>query len=140
MDFEANNDQTLIRRKPWERNLKAGKQAMKNGEYDEAERLLKLALTEVAKFGTDDPRAGNICGTLATLCTKQGKVAEAEHFYNEVIQIWEAAFGKDYSGLVDVFDSYAQFLYKQDRKEEGDELRQRSRKVSKRGDDSGSSS
>ena len=104
MDFGSEFDKTIINRKPWEINFRAGKIAFKRGDYFDAEKLLKLALDETSKFGDEDPRLGNIIKSLAELFQKTGKHEECGYHYDQVIQIWEKTLGDDYSGLIDVYE------------------------------------
>ena len=93
MDAMDSNDdfaKTMITRKPWENRFKAGKTALKNREFELAQRQLKSALRDASRFGKEDPRLGNIHASLAELYTHLENIDDAESHFKKVIEIWRA--------------------------------------------------
>jgi hypothetical protein len=53
----------------WREHANAGRQAHDEGDFAEAERLLRLALSEVERLGKDDVRTADVLDDLARLLT-----------------------------------------------------------------------
>ena len=116
MDFER----TLEGVQRWEVFFKCGKEAMEEGDLEEAELQLKRALKSVRKYGNDDPRLANIHNALGELYGRQEHFVLAEEHYKKVITIWENTLGTNYSGLMDVLKKYGAILAQLNRQEEAD--------------------
>ncbi len=136
MDFEGDFEKTIISRKPWESSFKAGKIAIKKGEFSRAEEAFKKALAEAGKFGDDNPRLGNIHSALGDLYLKQKKYGESEQAYKAVIAIWENTLGSEYSGLIEIYENYADVLTHLDRADEAKKIKAELDKVKKANKDS----
>jgi hypothetical protein len=57
----------MAQEEPWREHANAGRKAHDQGNYVEAERLLRLALSEVERLGKDDPRTADVLDDLACL-------------------------------------------------------------------------
>ncbi len=131
MHFDDEFDKTLVSRKPWENDLKAGKSALKKGKIKDAEAYLNKALEEAIKFGDDDPRIGNINSTLADLYNQKQDYNQAELFYQKSISIWSKAFGDDYFGLIDIMNKYHEVLIKVGKHSEAEKIQKRIKEINK---------
>ena len=116
MDFER----TLEGVQRWEVFFKCGKEALEEGDYEDAELQLKRALKSAGKYGDEDPRLANIHNALAELYGRQERYETAEKHYRKVIEIWEKSLGPNYSGLIEVLGKYAGILNQLDRAEEAE--------------------
>ncbi len=77
----------------WERYLRAGEAAYQQGNYAEAVKQTKAALSAAEAFGRDDPRLATTLSNLGGLYHAQGRYAEAEPLYNRALRIDEKALG-----------------------------------------------
>lgn len=111
-------DQTIVNFQRWEVSLRAGKKALAEGDYDEAERQLTAAMTQAGKLQSGDPRIANISCALADLYYRQNQFEKAEEQYKQVMEIWEATLGSDYEGLIPVLENYSKILHNFGRREE----------------------
>ena len=116
-------DKTIIQQRSWENSFRAGKDSFKRKNYDMAEQQIKSALVDAGKLGDEDPRLGNIYGTLAEVYHKAGKLEEAEQTYQKTIKIWVDTLGKEYTGLVAIYRNYSELLCKMKRKDEAGEMK-----------------
>ncbi len=73
----------------WERHMRAGDTAYQQGNYAEAVKQIKAALSLAEAFGPDDPRLALTLNNLAFLYATQGKYAEAEPLYQRALAIFE---------------------------------------------------
>jgi tetratricopeptide (TPR) repeat protein len=117
-------DQTIVNVKRWEINLRNGRKALADGDLDEAEKLLELALKEASQFNTRDPRTANIMSILAEVYSKQERYDKAAENYKNVIEILEETLGSDYEGLLEVLNKYAEARQNLDRSSEADGINQ----------------
>ena len=111
-------EQTIVNFQRWEVCLRAGKNALEAGKYEEAEKQLKTALDQASKMKSGDPRVANISCALAELYYTQKQFEKAEQYYKQVIEIWESTLGPDYQGLIVVYESYSMILANLGRNEE----------------------
>ena len=125
-------DKTIVQRRSWENSFRAGKDSFKRKNYDMAEQQLKSALAEAGKLGDEDPRLGNIYGTLAEVYYKAGKLEEADQTYQKTIKIWVDTLGQEYTGLIAVYNSHSELLRKMKRKDDAQEMKTRAETIAKR--------
>ena len=111
-------DQTVSKIRRWETTLHAGRRAIEEKDYKEAENLLKKAVEQAGGLENDDPRLAKINRSFGDLFYENKKFETAEKYYKEVINVWETAFGDTYSGLVPVYENYADILGKLRKKDE----------------------
>ena len=127
MDFER----TLEGVQRWEVFFKCGKEALAEGDYEDAELQLNRALKSAGKYGNEDPRLANIHNALAELYSRQELYeASGEHF-RKVIEIWEKSLGPNYSGLIEVLGKYGGILTQLNRADEADEIYNRIEEIRK---------
>ena len=74
---------------------RGGSQAHERGDYTEAERLLRLALSEVEPLGKDDARTAGVLDDLARLLTDLSRFAEAESLATRALKINETESGRN---------------------------------------------
>ena len=84
MDFEK----TLEGIQRWEVFFRTGKDALEDGDFEEAEMQLSRALKSAAKYGDNDPRLASINSALAELHVQQNNYEKAADHYSRVIGIW----------------------------------------------------
>ena len=77
----------------WREHANAGRQAHEDGDFAEAERLLRLALSEVERLGRDDVRTADVLDDLARLLNDLPKFTEAESLAKRALKINESANG-----------------------------------------------
>ncbi len=77
----------------WERYLHAGAAAYQQGNYAEAVKQTKAALSAAEAFGPNDPRLATTLNNLALLYKAQGNYAEAEPLYQRALRINEKGLG-----------------------------------------------
>ena len=74
----------------WSKHADMGREARERGDYPEAERLLRLAMSEVERLGADDPRTAYVLDELAGLLTDLSRFAEGELVATRALRINEA--------------------------------------------------
>lgn len=74
--------------------MKAGQQAVQEGSYAEAERILLLAVHKAEKFGLEDRRVAVSLSQLAQAYAGQGKYLEAEPIYSQALKVYQAVHGE----------------------------------------------
>ena len=121
MDFER----TLEGVQRWEVFFKCGKEALEEGDYEDAELQLNRALKSAGKYGDEDPRLANIHNALAEVYGQQELYERAEKHYSKVIEIWEKSLGPNYSGLMEVLGKYGGILTQLNRADEAETIYQR---------------
>ncbi len=125
MEFE----QTIINVRRWEVCYQSGRRAIDSGNFDEAEKHLQMALQEAGKLGQNDPRIANIHNSLGELYFIQKAYDKAIKHYEIVIEVWEKTLGKEYAGLVEVLENYAEILTKLNRADEAENARKRAKSI-----------
>ena len=83
----------------WERHMRAGDTAYQQGNYTEAVKQTKAALSLAEAFGPDDPRLATTLNNLALLYDAQGRYTEAEPLYKRALAIREKALGPAHPGV-----------------------------------------
>jgi tetratricopeptide (TPR) repeat protein len=78
----------------WESAMAAGQQAIQQGNYADAERLLLLAVRKAEEFGLEDRRVAVSLSQLAQVYAGQGKYVEAEPVYLQALKIYQAVHGE----------------------------------------------
>ncbi len=84
---------TVAQQGDWERRMRAGSAAYQQGNYAEAVKQTKAALSLAEAFGPDDPRLATTLSNLGGFYNAQGRYAEAEPLYNRALRIDEKALG-----------------------------------------------
>jgi tetratricopeptide (TPR) repeat protein len=79
----------------WETYLESGVKARSEGRYSEAEQLLKEAIQEADKFGSESARYASSINELAELYRIRGQYAEAEPLFRKALAIRERVLGAD---------------------------------------------
>ena len=77
----------------WEKRLNAGRELQDRGQYEEAERLFRLALDEVKTLGADEPRVADVLDCLAYVAVDRSELREAEAFAKESLMVRQKALG-----------------------------------------------
>jgi tetratricopeptide (TPR) repeat protein len=95
----------------WQTQMRAGDEAYRLGDYEQAERLWRAWL----HFEPNDPRLTRSLDSLAALYQAQGRYDEAESFSARALAIEEKALGPDHPALAERLDSYAALLEKMGR-------------------------
>ncbi len=84
---------TVAQQADRERYMRAGVAAYRQGNYAEAVKQTKAALSAAKAFGPDDPRLATTLNNLALFYDAQGRYAEAEPLYDRALRIYEKALG-----------------------------------------------
>ena len=105
----------------WERRLRAGEAANQQGNYAEAVKQTKAALSLAEAFGPNDPRLAQTLNNLAVLYSRQGRDAEAELLYKRALAIVEKALGPEHPEVA-IFLTNLAVLYSRQRRDAEAEL------------------
>ncbi|MCJ7501792.1 MAG: tetratricopeptide repeat protein, partial [Acidobacteriia bacterium] len=73
--------------------MNAGRTALEERRYEEAEKQFKAALEEAEGFGPRDPRLITSLETLAELYQRQGKTAPQEPIKKRILELREGELG-----------------------------------------------
>ncbi len=92
----------------WERYMRTGAAAYQQGNYAEAVKQTKAALSAAEAFGPDDPRLATSLNNLAALYYAQRRYDEAEPLYQHAITITERAMGPDHPNLAATLGNLAE--------------------------------
>ncbi len=87
---------TVAQRADWERYMRAGAAAYQQGNYAEAVKQTKAALSLAEAFGPDDPRLAGTLSNLGGLYRAQGRYAEAEPLHKRALTIVEKVLGPEH--------------------------------------------
>ncbi len=117
------------RKRSWEEYNDAGREAMEQARYAEAEELYLAALKEAESFGGQDTRLVRPLNDLAELYRVQGKYAEAEPLFQRSLAIREKALGREHPHVAIILENYASLLREMDRNEEAEKLEERARAI-----------
>ncbi len=109
----------------WERHLRAGAAAYQHGNYAEAVKQTKAALSAAVAFGPDDPRLATTLNNLAALYDTQGRYAEAEPLYQQALAIREKALGPAHPEVAQSLNNLAALYPAQGRYAEAEPLQKR---------------
>ncbi|MGE5325539.1 MAG: tetratricopeptide repeat protein [Deltaproteobacteria bacterium] len=77
----------------WTRSMAAGQLAYEAGRYNDAERLLKVALSNARHFGPGDMRLASTLNRLAQVYHDQGQYTKAEPLYKRSLALAEKNLG-----------------------------------------------
>jgi tetratricopeptide (TPR) repeat protein len=77
----------------WTHSMAAGQLAYEAGRYNDAERLLKIALSNAEHFGPRDLRLASTLNRLAQVYHDQGQYTKAEPLYKRSLTLVEKALG-----------------------------------------------
>jgi tetratricopeptide (TPR) repeat protein len=92
---------------PWETYRREGAEARQGRRYEEAERLLKLAVAEAEQFGAADTRLATSLRELGDVYFAQRKYDEAEPLFRRVVTVYETAQGSDHVDVAMALESLA---------------------------------
>jgi tetratricopeptide (TPR) repeat protein len=109
----------------WREHADAGRAAHERGDYAEAERLLRLALSEVERLGKDTPETADVLIDLADLLGELPMFAEAEALAKRALKIRETAFGRNALEVRVPLDSLGMIYRQQGRFAEAEPLLRR---------------
>jgi tetratricopeptide (TPR) repeat protein len=109
----------------WQTYLDDGTKAYQAGRYSEAEKLLKLALTEAERFGPSDLRLATSLNSLAVLHKAQGKYDQAEPLYKRALAIWEKALGPEHPDVATSLNNLAGLYHDQGKYDQAEPLYKR---------------
>ncbi len=113
----------------WERHTRAGAYAYRQGNYAEAFKQTKAALSAAEAFGPNDPRLATTLNNLGVIYDTQGKHAEAEPLYKRALAIREKALGPEHPDVASVLESYAALLRKTKRSGEATMMKLRAKAI-----------
>ncbi len=83
----------------WESVMTAGQEAVRQGNYAEAERMFQVAVQKAETFGREDRRVAVSLSQLAQVYAGQGKHVEAEPVYLQALKIYQAVHGEDHADV-----------------------------------------
>lgn len=78
----------------WESTMAAGQEAVRQGNYAEAERIFLVGVQKAEEFGLQDRRVAVSLSQLAQVYAGQGKHVEAEPVYLQALKIYQAVHGE----------------------------------------------
>jgi tetratricopeptide (TPR) repeat protein len=116
---------TVAQQADWERQLRAGANAYHRGNYAEAVKHAKAALSAAETIELNDWRLATIVSVLARIYRAQGRYAEAEPLYQRSLAIFEKALGPEHTGLAKTLGSLAKLYYRQGKYAKAEPLYQR---------------
>ena len=87
--------QAVAQQADWERHMRAGFAADQQGNYAEAVKQTKAALSAAEAFGPDDPCLATTLNNLGELYRTQGRYTEVEPLHKRALAIREKALGPD---------------------------------------------
>jgi tetratricopeptide (TPR) repeat protein len=90
---------TACQQQTWESTMSAGKQAIQEGNYAEAERVFLVAVHKAEEFGLEDRRVAVSLSRLAQVYAGQGKHVEAEPVYLQALKIYQAVHGENHADV-----------------------------------------
>ena len=83
----------------WEEAHQAGLAAYREKNYPEAEQAFKAALAEADQFSIDDWRLTQTLQNLAEIYRVQSRYAQAEPYFERLLEIDEKNFGPDHPNV-----------------------------------------
>lgn len=83
----------------WESTMTAGQEAVRQGNYAEAEQMFQVAVQKAEAFGRDDRRVAVSLSQLAQVYAGQGKHVEAEPVYLRALKIYQAVHGENHADV-----------------------------------------
>jgi len=118
--------QALRERERWQRYFRDGIKAHEQGNYPQAEKLLKVALSKAKKSGTSPTQVATIMNNLAEAYREQAHYAEAEPLYSSAQAIEEKATGPGSRDLASALNHLALMYQKQHKYDMAEPLYKRS--------------
>ncbi len=109
----------------WERHIDAGAAAYQQGNYAEAVKQTKAALSLAEAFAPDDPRLATTLNNLGEFYRAQGKYTEAEPLYKRALAIYEKALGPEHPHVAVSLNNLGEFYRAQGRYAEAEPLLKR---------------
>ncbi len=109
--------------------MRAGAAAYQQGNYAEAVKQTKAALSAAEAFRPDDPRLATTLNNLGELYRAQGRYAEAEPLHKRALAIVEKALGPDHPNVAKSLEHYATLLRKTGRTTEAAKLEARAKAI-----------
>ena len=116
----------------WERYMRAGAAAYQQGNYAEAVKQTKAALSAAEAFEPDDPRLATTLNALAVLYRAQGRYAKAEPLHKRALAIVEKALGPAHPHVATSLNNLAALYYAQRRYDEAEPLYQHAITITER--------
>ena len=107
----------------------AGKIAMKNGKYDEAERLFRSAIKEADSAGKQDDIYAQSLSYLGRVYWYKAKYAEAEPLIKRAIELEEKVEGTEGTNVAAMLGSLASLYHDQGKLAEAESLFKRCLKI-----------
>jgi len=108
----------------WDTYIEQGTSALMHGRVNEAERILKAALSE-AERGGDDRRVATSLNNLAAVLDAGGKYADAERLYQRALDIDTRDLGKDHPDVALTLNNLSALYYKTGRNAEAESAARR---------------
>ena len=97
----------------WENYPEGGQQAIEQGQYDKAERILTDALQEVKQLAGHDPRQATTFQQLGELYRRQGHYSKAERYFWQAMPIWAETVGPAHPRMASSLTGIAQVYFAQ---------------------------
>ncbi len=113
----------------WDRHMRAGDAAYQQGNYAEAVKQTKAALSLAEAFGPNDPRLAQTLNNLAFLYETQGNYAEAEPLFKRALAMREKVLGPTHPDVATTLEDYAELLRKTKRKKDAKKMTARAKAI-----------
>ena len=110
----------------WNTWRQGGLQALHEGRFGDAERLLTAALEQAEKYGLEDLRVADAANDLAVVYANSGRPLEAELLFTRALAIGEKGLGADHPGVGATIQNLGILYATQERYREAEPLLKRS--------------
>ncbi|RMH09607.1 MAG: tetratricopeptide repeat protein [Nitrospirae bacterium] len=108
----------------WEQSMQLSREAIEQGNYQQAESLLLTALEEAKQWGDRDVRLATTLHQLGELYRLQGKFDKAELFFWRALPVWVASVGPYHLKMVESMTQLAQLFQDQQQYDKAEPLLQ----------------
>ncbi len=116
----------------WDDAMAAATKAFQQGNYDEVERMLTVALEQAKALGEGDPRLATTLENLAMLKQAQGGADEAEPLHRRALEIREEALGPEHGSVARTLYRLAELHYARGNLADAESLYIRSLEISEK--------
>ncbi len=115
----------------WQTYMDSAREACRQGKYDRAEQVLRVALREAERMVGQDGQArlATSLNSLADVYSIRGRFVEAEPLYSRALAVFQRSLGSSHEKVADCLSSYATLLRKTGRAAEADKMDARARMI-----------